>query len=41
MIKDDSIYLWDNVDNKIHKIQSLIEFKYYTIYLYDIKYSSK
>ena len=41
MSKYNSIYVWDNVDNIIHIIESIIGFNYHTIDLYDMKYCSK
>ena len=35
MNKSDSIYVWDNVDNVIHIIESLIDFNSHRIDLYD------
>ena len=41
MSKYNSIYVWDNVDNIIHIVESLIDFKSKTSDLYNIKYCPK
>ena len=41
MIKPESIYMLDNVEKNIQRIESLIYFIYKTIDLYDPQYFSK
>ena len=41
MSKPQSIYIWDNVDKTIQRIESWIDLITQTIYLYDPQYCSK
>ena len=40
MSKPNFQYVWDNVDNILHRIESIIDFHSHTKYLYNMKYFS-